>query len=283
MSFDGIWEVTPNLIYQITNQTLIILNATDVGCSGVASIYYEIDDGEWKEYIEPFTIAEQGIHVVYYYAVDKLGNTCTVTGKIIQVGGGEPTTVCHITPSEPTGKNGWYICNVTVTLTATDEASGVDYTMYRIDGGEWRVYKNAFIVGEGVHTIQYRSVDVAGNVENVKEKRVKIDLHGPEINIHKPVGFLYIFDREILPLPENKTVIIGKITIVASIQDALSGVDTAEIYIDDNLKATFDESIKYTLDETIFGIHTIKIIAYDKAGNEAIKQIEVKIYNIRSQ
>jgi len=199
--------------------------------------------------------------------------------RVIQVGGGEPTTTCHITPEQPTGNNGWYVSDVTVTLTATE--SGVDYIMYRINNGEWQTYTEPFIVdSDGINTIQYRSVDNVGNVENAKEKQVKMDFYGPEISVYKPISFLYVFDRAIMPLPGDKPLIIGRITLMSTIEDtATSGVDSAKIYIDNNLRTTFVDGVEYTIDETMFGTHTIKIVAYDKAGNEAVKEIKAGIYN----
>jgi hypothetical protein len=60
-----------------------------------------------------------------------------------------------------------YTSDVTVTLTATDDSSGVNYTMYKIDGGTWETYDAApFVVsGNGEHTVAFYSVDIAGNEE----------------------------------------------------------------------------------------------------------------------
>jgi hypothetical protein len=59
-----------------------------------------------------------------------------------------------------------YISNVTVTITATDTESGVDYTKYKLDGGNWTDYTTPFIVTtDGLHVLQCYSADVAGNIE----------------------------------------------------------------------------------------------------------------------
>jgi hypothetical protein len=59
-----------------------------------------------------------------------------------------------------------YRSNVTVTLTATDNGSGVEYTKYKLDTSDWLTYAAPFIVSEdGVHTVYYYSVDRSGNVE----------------------------------------------------------------------------------------------------------------------
>ena len=65
----------------------------------------------------------------------------------------------------------WHNTSVTVTLSATDTQSGVAYTEYSLDGGAWtRGTSVAIAVPRKsslatVHTLAYRSADVAGNVE----------------------------------------------------------------------------------------------------------------------
>jgi hypothetical protein len=59
-----------------------------------------------------------------------------------------------------------YTSDVTVTLTATDDDSGVNYTMYKVDSGSWEEYSIPFVVsGTGAHTVAFYSVDIAGNEE----------------------------------------------------------------------------------------------------------------------
>ena len=36
--------------------------------------FYKIDNGADQTYTEPFTLSEEGAHVLYYYSVDKMGN-----------------------------------------------------------------------------------------------------------------------------------------------------------------------------------------------------------------
>jgi len=282
LSFSGIAEINSAYTWVITPETLINLNATDRGC-GVSTIYYRIDDGNWSRYTGPFTISDRGVHDLYFYSTDRLGNSGSYTHDTLQVGGGEPITTLYVKPQQPDGNNGWYVSNVTVVLVANDDGSGVDYTMYRIDNGSWERYKKPFVIDkDGIHIIEYYSVDKVGNMEEVKKYQIKMDFYGPEINIEKPSTFLYIFDRAIMPLPGEKSMIIGKITIMGIAEDsATSGIESMELYIDNQLKGVFNSNIEYTLDENMWGLHTIKIVVHDKAGNEAVKSIEAMIYNIR--
>ena len=76
-----------------------------------------------------------------------------------------PSTAVTLTP---TAVGAWYSPR-TVTLTATDATSGVASTSYRVDGGPWTPYTGTFsIVTYGPHTLDFRSTDVAGNVEATK-------------------------------------------------------------------------------------------------------------------
>jgi hypothetical protein len=62
-----------------------------------------------------------------------------------------------------------YISNVTVTLNATDDISGVNATYYSIDSGNLFVYTTPFLIcGNGDHTVTYYSIDNAGNIEEPK-------------------------------------------------------------------------------------------------------------------
>lgn len=62
-----------------------------------------------------------------------------------------------------------YITAVQVTLTATDNASGVASTVYQVDGGGVQTYAGPFVVSAaGAHTVSFHSVDNASNVESTK-------------------------------------------------------------------------------------------------------------------
>ncbi len=76
-----------------------------------------------------------------------------------------------------------YRSNVTVSLEAVDEGSGVLYTKYKLDEADWVTYATPFVVSEdGAHTVLYYSVDRAGNVEAEKQSSFTI-LHMLPFNI----------------------------------------------------------------------------------------------------
>ncbi len=74
-----------------------------------------------------------------------------------------PVTTCTITGENP----------VTITLTVTDDVSGVNYTMYKIDDGAFATYTAPVVVTEaGDHVVYFYSVDNAGNVRDREEPGV---------------------------------------------------------------------------------------------------------------
>jgi hypothetical protein len=70
-----------------------------------------------------------------------------------------------------------------VTLSATDNLSGLDATYYSIDGGSAQTYGSPFGVGKGVHVVTFWSRDLAGNVEDKAghSLTIKVDNIAPSI------------------------------------------------------------------------------------------------------
>ncbi|NQX58074.1 DUF4962 domain-containing protein [Paenibacillus qinlingensis] len=82
-----------------------------------------------------------------------------------------PVTTASLSPLQPDGPNGTYTSPVTVTLTGTDDASGVAKSEYSLDNGvTWRTYTSPVTFDkQGAYTWLYKSTDKAGNIESVKQ------------------------------------------------------------------------------------------------------------------
>jgi len=163
-----------------------------------------------------------------------------------------PVTTIYFDPPYPDGDNGWYVSDVTITLEATDDMSGVDFIKYLLDDNDWLTYTGPFTVeSDGYHRITYYAVDKAGNVEQPSEViRFGIDQTPPTIELTWEVRgcFEVIF------------------TVICS--DATSGMDRVEFYINDVLMFIDDmEPYVWILDQR--GPYTYKFTAFDNAGNSA--------------
>lgn len=92
-------------------------------------------------------------------------------------------TIPPITTDDIDGQ--WHNSSITVTLTATDDNSGIAATYYTVDGSMPTINSakgNTITLSEdGAYTIKYFSVDNAGNIEDVKTatNQVKIDKTPP--------------------------------------------------------------------------------------------------------
>ena len=161
-----------------------------------------------------------------------------------------PTTRIEI--NGPRGNDDWYIGLTVVELHASDDLSGVNYTMYRVNNGEWTVYDRPFMVEEGTVTVEYYSVDYAGNVEETKSYTFKYDKTKPSttcvVSGEQGMGNWYRSD----------------VTITFSATDNVSGVNVTWYRIDGGDWCIYNgEGITLSGE----GRHIIEYYSTDIAGN----------------
>jgi WD40 repeat protein len=111
---------------------------------------------------------------------------------------GQPDTIAPSTAIKLSGTQdakGVYISDVTVTLTATDNLSGVKQTTYKIGNGSCQVYSSPFVITESA-TISYKSEDNAGNVETEKTQEINIAKAPQKLRYIRqiPEGFVFTQD-----------------------------------------------------------------------------------------
>ena len=131
---------------------------------------YRIDGAaEWSTYGGPVTVDEAGIHLVEYRST-----TWRATRRRSSASCGcastrpRPQTSVRLNGGAPAAE---YIGAVRVGFARSDgaEGSGVVDTEYRLGDGPWTPYTEAFdLAGNGGHRIDFRSRDLAGNVENFR-------------------------------------------------------------------------------------------------------------------
>ena len=233
----------------ITSSTSISLSATDSG-AGLNKTFYYIDNLPAIEYTAPFTISS-GMHTIYYYSIDKLGNIETAKSTVVYVDNMAPITNYSLIGT--LGDAGWYKSNVIVNLTSSDDGSGVNKTYYKIGAGNWSEYTTPFTISEeGQTTIYYYSIDKLGNVEANKSITIKIDKTAPTA-IHSIVG----------------TLVEGKyttdVTISFTASDATSGVKEIRYKVDGTNYVISGSYGSYAVSSE--GSHTVEYYAVDNAGN----------------
>ncbi len=162
---------TSNAVSSYTGTATITLSATDSGGSGVRETYYILDGGPLRTgttvLVAPpsYGIAS---HNLEFWSVDHANNTETPHNTASFDVAAPPDTTAPTTGSDAVS---YYIGTATITLTAADNPGGwgVEHTYYILDGAG-PVEGTVVTVpppgsGSASHTLQYYSVDRAGNIE----------------------------------------------------------------------------------------------------------------------
>jgi hypothetical protein len=86
-----------------------------------------------------------------------------------------------------TGSNtGLFVSQPFLELTPSDSVGWVETTVYSLDGGALQPYEWAPVpLARGVHTVTWRSVDAASNIEDWHSGTI---ISGPQAYVRKPVG-----------------------------------------------------------------------------------------------
>jgi alpha-tubulin suppressor-like RCC1 family protein len=154
------------------------------------------------------------------------------------------------------GNNGWYVSQVQMTLTATDntDGSGVKEIHYTVDGIETVVQGNSAsrsIVGDGTHAVTYYAIDNAGNVE-MPPHAMSIDIDTTRPTITATAS----------PLPNANGWNNTDVTVTFTCSDSLSGIASCPAPV-----SVTTEGAGQTISET----------AVDKAGNTATASLTLNI------
>ncbi|WP_373232934.1 OmpL47-type beta-barrel domain-containing protein [Cohnella sp.] len=151
---------------------------------------------------------------------------------------------------------GWTNQSQIVTLSATDNETGVANTFYALNDGEFTAGTSVTVDKEGVNKVSFYSVDKVGNTEAVQTISVKIDLTLPSTKVSE------------IPAWFTQTAVLD-----LTATDAHSGV--AKTYYSVN-GSDYVEGNSITVD--IEGASEVSFYSVDQAGNkEPAHSVEVKI------
>jgi hypothetical protein len=162
-------------------------------------------------------------------------------------------TEAPVTKAEATA--GWTDQSQVVTLSATDNETGVANTFYSLNDGEYTAGTSVTVDNEGVNKVSFYSVDKVGNTEAVQAIEVKIDRTAPVTVSEAPA----LWVKE------------AAVQLIAT--DAHSGVSKTYYSINGS---DYQEGTAFTIDTE--GVNEVSFYSVDQEGNkEAAHAIEVKI------
>lgn len=276
IDLSGPSATTPAFSSTLTNQSSLSVlwpAATDA-LSGVNGYRIRLIDVETGSNVssalianlsKSFTALSDGVYRACVGAYDNVGNfgqeSCSLsTARIDTV---DPVLTASSNVSGWTGSS-----SVRLTWNASDESSSV--VVRFLQGSTWSQAfpaNHSLVVSnlaEGTHTIEVKANDSAGNV-NIVQLSFGVDLSSPTLSVTHAEGSGWTSDDE------------HQFTWNAS--DALSGVDSVSIYVDDVL---FDYGLEAAGTVNISfdsGQHDVKFIAVDDVGNErtAVRYVNVDL------
>jgi len=235
----------------------VTLSATDAD-SGVASTEYKLDDGAWTAYSAPVAVNTPGMHMLSYRATDVAGNVSEegmAHFTVVQQDTTAPTVSGLVVGQQD--PNGAYIGSAMVTVTATDEGSGVAVVEYKLDGGAWTRYTEAVQVSApGAHTVLFRATDQAGNTST--EGTLTFTVVAGTVDEIPPSVSAAVSGTQ-----NSNWQFIDGATITVSALDTGSGVASVEYTLDTGPWTAYTAPV--AVDAA--GTHTFKYRATDVAGN----------------
>jgi large repetitive protein len=146
-----------------------------------------------------------------------------------------------------------------VTLTATDNETGIAATYYSLDGSDFVEGTSFTIENEGIHKVSYYSIDKVGNKEEVQTIEVKIDKTKPRT------------EADLTDKWANESV-----SVKLSAEDKLSGLEKTYYSVDGSV---FKEGSILTVSGD--GLHQVAYFSIDYAGN--VEEVQTEIVKIDTQ
>ena len=228
--------------------TKVTLKATDSG--DIDTIEYRFAGSDWAEYTGPITL-QAGRFTLSYRATDGTGNTSVAASRLLWVDGVAPQTLPSVASSSSGGGH------FTVAFTATDDASGVSYTEYSIDGDEWLTYTESIsVVGYGSHTIEFYSVDEVGNREATRSISVSV----------KDVEALVAYEKPVI----SGSVVVGKSLSATTGTWNTSGLEYSYQWLRNGVDITGATSATYLVDRADIGKRISVRVVAQKTGLVAV-------------
>jgi ABC-type transport system substrate-binding protein len=199
------------------------------------------------------TIVESHLYAAAgVYSIQLAGTTAFDSeskSSLALVDGTPPST--EALASGTVGNAGWYVSPVVVTLSASDDLSGVAATSYRINNGSWQSYTGPFhVTMDGWYAIGYNSSDKVGNSEITHTFLFGIDTLAPTTTVR------------VTGTRGSNGWYVSNVTVDLVAIDAESGVASVSYEVDGGTWQTYQRPL--VLGD---GTHTLAYMALDVAGN----------------
>ncbi|MCR9143841.1 MAG: hypothetical protein NXI24_16460 [bacterium] len=256
----GVLWTDPNGNIYANSKVKFILEARD-DLSDIEYIEYRIDDANsFIKYKGPFTISQEGPHVIVYRSVDRAGNHEVDHVYNVTIDNKGPAV--NVLPSKPfVNLNGklYTAPGNTFTVRTIDALSGIKSVEYGVNTSALQGYsKNEAIqlTDSGSQLIQYKATD---NLQNATSGSmlVQVDAGKPTVEISPSQPLISVDDKMYARRNTGFDV---------NAQDLGSGVTMVMVRIDGSEEwQTYTDTIYFDTEKE----HSIEAKAIDAVGNES--------------
>lgn len=176
------------------------------------------------------------------------------------------TTIPVLTVTAPADSAWLNASSATVTWQGSDSLSGIAGYETSLDGGAYSSTGTATSaqfsgLSDGAHRVAVRARDVAGNAATAAVD-FGIDTTDPSPTISQPSG--------------SDIFLVGNVTFEWTAQDAGSGVDHYEVWLDGGTH-TNTTLTNLTMNAIANGIHTFHVTAVDRVGNRGETSVTFRV------
>ena len=229
----------------------LVINAIDIGNSGVNKIEYKLNDGDWIQYNadNKTNISDKFNGIIYVRVIDAAGNVYETSTNVILVDASAPIlNVSHETTYF------WNNAKTVYTLTGI-AGSGIACYMVRVDNGLWTILdSNTYTIEDSAsHKVEFKAISVSGLESEIIEEVFRVNIVG--FNIKEP-------SRTTIRCKDSITIyadIVGEIPEGAKVE-----------WVANNENFTMEESDdgkSITITSIDNGNTTFTAILYDVHGN----------------
>ena len=157
------WFVSDTHIEVIPTEELSVINIS-------------IDEGKPIDLAEPLKLME-GIHNYTIRGKDLSGRTVEIN-RSYKLDREAPMDSRMEVSRGPDGKNGFYRTAPLIEFKVFDDDAHIEY---RWDGGDLEVAEGPLEPMEGIHLLEWLTVDEAGNIGNIGNRTFKVDTEDPDL------------------------------------------------------------------------------------------------------
>lgn len=279
-----------------SGRTKLKLTAVD-NKAGVKNVLYSIDNSEFMVYKNPFYLpSEEGFHLIKYYAVDNTENTTSGNEEGFH---SKYKEMKHIVKREvytdlvgpslnhkftgkflPTRDTVFVNKETKINLSATDQASGLQYISYSIDQNlEETKYIEPFSIKDGgFHKIEFFAYD---NVNNRNRSSFFCFLDDEPPTIFHTFSIPAIAKKDVETEDEkgNKAkqvfdVYPAYVIIFLAAEDKTVGAENIYYSLNGEPEKLYRDQIKGFVKNKV---NILKVISYDKLDNKSEEEIRFYI------